>query len=122
MNYLDQRKLHLKIKIKTLVEESKIIRAEEKKFNWIDEQENKWPRSQLREHRITVVRNHTRHNLIAYGCLNGVPYENIEKKCRELPDFDCIKKIAVNFSNKYDPEVLEKIENWIEAAKEYCTK
>lgn len=119
MKYLNQRKLHLKIKIKTLVEEAKIIRSFEEKFAWADEEKNEYPRFRLQEHRKGIVRNATRHNLLAYGCLRGVPYKKMEAKCKVNPDFDWIRRTAITFSSKYKKELVKTIDNWIQDAKDY---
>lgn len=63
----------LKIKLKSLAAEARIIRQEEQKR----------PQHKLREemylHRIHVVRTAARETLIAYGLLRGKPIEQIER-------------------------------------------
>lgn len=65
----------LKIKIASLAEESRIIRAEEKKHT--GEQRNA-----IHNHRVIDVRRAQRATLIAYGFLRGRHYRAIEPKTR----------------------------------------
>jgi len=106
---MQERLIHLRIKIKSLAAEAKIIRQEAKKTSGM----SKW---RLNEHRTEVVRQYARLNLLAYGLLNGVPYEIMEKKCNETPDFLKVIKIAKNFGG-----TEEKIVEWIDKARE-CLK
>ena len=71
---LDER-LYLKVKIKSLAEESKIIRREEKK--------NPTFKIHLADHRKGIVRTEARASMLAYGFLRGVPYKKIESKCHQ---------------------------------------
>ena len=116
MKFIHQRRLHLKIKIKTLVEESKIIRHEENKFKWEDESKNEYPRFRLRTHRVGTVREHIRLNLLAYGALRNIPYCKMEQKCAKAPDFEKINKIVLTFEKQN-----ASISSWIKEAKEYLS-
>lgn len=69
---LDRREM-LKIKLKSLAEESRIIRREERKTHG-------QLRNELREHRVGVVRSEARHTHIAYGLIRGLSLEQIEKE------------------------------------------
>lgn len=62
----------LRVKIKSLAEEAKIIKLEEKR--------NKKAREQLYLHRINVVRTEARATLLAYGFLKKKPYRLLESK------------------------------------------
>ena len=64
---MNERQIHLRVKVKSLIAEAQIIRAEAKKTEGMV----KW---RLNDHRKTIVRRHTRHNLLAYGLLKGIPY------------------------------------------------
>ena len=104
---MHERTIHLRIKIKSLVDEAKTIREEAKKTSGMV----KWG---LNHHRTTVVRSHTRLNLLAYGILIGVPYHLMEKKCYEPPDLTKVAKIAKNFGG-----AKEDIAVWIVDAQQY---
>jgi len=104
---MNERIIHLRIKVKSLADEAKTIRQEAKKTSGMV----KWG---LNHHRTTVVRRHTRHNLLAYGLLAGIPYEIMEKKCHQAPDFIWVAKIAKSFGG-----IEEDIGLWIEDAKSY---
>jgi len=102
---MEERTVHLKIKVQSLVDEAKNIRREANKTSG----KEKWG---LNHHRTSVVRPHTRHNLLAYGILRCIPYSVMEKKCRETPDFSWVSKIAKRFGAS-DADILE----WMEDAK-----
>lgn len=104
---MEERLIHLKVKIKNLADEARTIREEAKKTSGMV----KW---RLNHHRTTVVRSHTRDNLLAYGLLRGVPYEVIEKHCREKPNFKAVAKHAKQFGGA-DADIYL----WIEDAKAY---
>ena len=104
---MNERLIHLRIKVKTLVAESQIIRKEARKTKGMV----KWG---LNEHRKTIVRSHTRFNLLAYGLLRGVPYRVMESKCREKPDFESVARVARRFGCS-----AEDLELWIADAREH---
>lgn len=106
---MNERLIHLRIKVKTLVAESQIIRTEARKTKGLV----KWG---LNDHRKTIVRDHTRVNLLAYGFLKGTPYEAMESKCRENPNFEKVSRIVMNFGGRSRKEELEV---WIEDAKKH---
>jgi hypothetical protein len=102
---MNERLIHLRIKIKSLADEARTIRQEAKKTSGMV----KWG---LNAHRTGTVRHHTRHNLLAYGLLRGTPYEIMEKKCHEAPDFNAVTQHAKRFGG-----TDEVITSWIEEAK-----
>jgi len=104
---MDERMIHLRIKVKSLADEAITIREEAKKTQGMV----KWG---LNHHRKTVVRTHIRKNLLAYGLLRGVPYHIMEKKCYITPDFAAIANIAKRFGG-----AEETILQWVEEAKAY---
>lgn len=104
---MEERTIHLKIKVKSLVDEAKTIRKEANKVNGMV----KW---NLKHHNTSVVRPHTRTNLLAYGILIGTPYHKMEKKCLEAPNWTWVKKTAMNFGG-----AEEIVDGWIKEAKEY---
>ena len=92
---MKDRTLHLKIKIKSLVAEAKIIKQEAKKVT----EETKWG---LLHHNVTVVRPVTRRNLLAYAMIRNHPYSKTEskvspEKCLGLTDFNNILVLAKRF-------------------------
>jgi hypothetical protein len=83
----DQR-VYLKVKLKSLAAEARIIRLEESR--------NKHFRNGLSYHRRTVVRQEARLTLLAYGFVRGKAYEQIEKSERQ-PDWDRVKKMIEKY-------------------------
>jgi len=104
---MTKNRIHLKIKVQSLVDESKNIRKEANKTSGMA----KWD---LNHHRTSVVRSHTRKNLLAYGCLRGTPYQAMELKCFEVPNFAEVEKIAKRFGGAEEDIVV-----WIYDAKAY---
>ena len=104
---MNDRIVHLRIKIKSLVDESRNIRREANKTSGMA----KW---KLNQHRKTTVREHTRDNLLAYGILLGIRYETMEKKCLIHPDFRAVAKHAKTFGGDE-----EEIAAWVDDAKAY---
>lgn len=101
---MEERTIHLKIKVKNLADEARLNRAEARKASG----KVKW---NLNHHRTSVLRDHARHNLLAYGILRGVPYLAMEQKCEKAPDWDRVSKIAKRFG-----ATDETVSRWVEAA------
>lgn len=106
---MEERTIHLKIKVKSLVDESRSIRKEANKVSGMA----KW---RLNHHRTTTVREHTRYNLLAYGILRGVPYQVMERKCQVKPSFSKVATIAKRFGASE-----EAIAGWTDYAEAYLT-
>ena len=81
--------LFLKIKIKSLAAEAKIIRKEENK--------SKYFRGELEVHRKGTVRSECRHTLIAYGFLRDRPYAIVEPACKAKIDWDKVEAMVKRY-------------------------
>ena len=68
--------IKLKIKGKSLAEEARIIRKEERKLPGPD-------RAELRDHRVTTVRDAARATYLTIAYIRGKPYRSIEHKCHD---------------------------------------
>ena len=91
---IDRREL-LRIKLLSLVAESKIIRrAESRTKNEL--------RNEMAHHRATVVRAATRSTHLAYGFIRGKTLTQMEAKSRTPPDWDSISKML----KKYGPKEM----------------
>ena len=77
-----QRNPFLRVKLKSLAEEARIIKVEEQRANGCRKFELQ---NSLREHRIGIVRSEARATLLAYQFLRGIPYSVIEKPSKENP-------------------------------------
>ena len=97
---MNARARHLKIKVKSLAEEARIIRHEEHQTAGME----RW---NLQHHRKGHLRWYTRCNQLAYGCLKGIPYSQLEQKCSEPPSWGEIKKLIVRFGG-----TKEQFEEW----------
>lgn len=97
----------LKVKIKSLADEARIIRLEERRAGGRVTVVNKRVigrndrlRAELRGHRTGVVRSEQRHSLLAYGFLRGRHRWEIERpyKCRmDNPDWERVRKLVFKF-------------------------
>lgn len=118
-------KTYLKIKISSLAEEAKIIKREERKWNFVTTKDNVAFTHPLyfglRDHRINVVRTECRYSHIAYGFLRGRAYKQIENKCHEAPNWERVAEIVRKFNfaafpNMHAPEgrkaALEQLKAW----------
>jgi len=89
----------LKVKIKSLAAEAKIIRLEERKVLGWKKPDGDLYRS-LREHRITDVRKDQRASMPAYGYIRGVPYSAIEKPNQDNPpDLARVRQLVTKFGS-----------------------
>jgi hypothetical protein len=93
---MDER-LFLKVKVKSLAAEAKIIRKEEKRCKTASLREG------LYRHRIDVVRRESRHANLAYGFLRGRKYHEMEPNAKEAPDWIKIRKMVEKYGSHYAP-------------------
>jgi len=114
--------LKLKIKIKSLAEEARIIRFHENKlvtpdpaYSNVHPVEIDSARGYLRDHRVRVVRKESRSANIAYGYLRGKAYKQLESSCKEEPDIARVVTIINTFRywSRKKPTV-ESIKEWME--------
>ena len=108
------KQAQLKVKIKSLAEEAKLIRKEELKRkgnNWSYQADN------LREHRIYVVRPEARSAHFAYSFIKGVPFHEIEPKRKTEPDWKRIQELIKKYASREQQQVYNlSINNYKEAA------
>lgn len=108
---MNHKILALKVKIKSLVAEVKIIRQEERKLER-GPKEHHIHILYLESHRKGVVRRASRETHIAYGYLRGLTYRRIESYARTKPNWEAIVKMV----RRYGPGVkLEDFEAWYKA-------
>jgi hypothetical protein len=82
----------LKVKIKSLAEEARIIRLEERRSKPGGQQQN-----ELHAHRVRDVRNEQRHSLLAYAFIRGVALSKCEPHSDSLPDWARVAKLVEKF-------------------------
>jgi hypothetical protein len=101
----NEMKTYLKIKIKSLAAEARIIRGEERK----------WPgplRAGLRKHRLRDVRAEARYALLAYGFLRHRPLAAVEGKARSEPCWERVQKLAEKYGGGDLPALRLRFEAW----------
>jgi len=91
---MKDRTIQLKVKIKYLAEEARIIRKEELKAKSFRDRRLY---NSLYRHRIDLVRHEARHNQLAYGFLRGRDYAEMEAKTDTPVDFSKIEKLVERF-------------------------
>ena len=98
---VDRREM-LRVKLKSLAAEAKIIRHEERKTSGE-------LRFELHDHRINVVRKVARETHIAYGLIRGRTIEQIEPGRTEIPAalIPGVKKMV----EKYGPKGMRLVAN-----------
>jgi hypothetical protein len=110
-------KTHLKIKIKSLAAEARIIRHEELKWK-------EAPRKgldphpmffSLQDHRKKDVRREARAALIAYGFLRGRAYKLVEVSSHVAPDWTRACQIACKFGKGDPKETSKRFDEWRKA-------
>ncbi len=87
----DRRKM-LKVKIKSLAEEARIIRLEERRSK-----AGGWQQCELHLHRVLDVRKEQRVSLLAYAFIRGVPLAATEPKSSTPPDWSRVAKLVEKF-------------------------
>lgn len=114
--------VHLKIKIKSLADEARIIRAEEHKLKigGFGPDENRHPKdvsrlaeyNETREHRVNGLRKEARASLLAYAYLRGKPYRSVEPHTHYSTDrftlwylSSHIAELVISFSPKPESEI-----------------
>ena len=90
--------IFLRVKIRSLAEEAKIIRHEEAKCRR-PHAEPREPYEQLRLHRTGEVRDEARSALLAYGLLRGRAYAQIERFSLEPPDLNRVLELLRKFGD-----------------------
>lgn len=82
----------LRIKIKSLAEEAKLIRREERRtFGQL--------RNELHLHRTGIVRYEARHTHIAYGLLRGRSIDQIEPRAKEPPNMGKVEAMLKKYGS-----------------------
>jgi hypothetical protein len=126
-------KPYLKVKIKSLTAETKIIKADEQKYLWagrianIHAHAEELPENErvdfflhkedsyetyrgLHEHRINVVRSESRAAQLALAFYNKTPYHEVEASCYTLPNWDRVAEILIKFFNIVPMDVTVRYE------------
>jgi len=96
----------LKVKIKSLAAEARIIRHEERRSTG-------QLRNDLHSHRVHVVRRQARATLLAYGYARGKTYTSMEGSARSVPDWDKVERMIKKYSQLKQP-----LEEWKDEQRE----
>ena len=104
---------HLKVKIKSLAAEARIIRHEERQVRGLD-------RVALSEHRRGIVRREARSAQLAYGYLRGRLYRQLERTCstsRPGPDWAAVERLVKRYGDRpFDTSWSEQVEGLDQAS------
>lgn len=120
--------IRLKIKIKSLAEEARIIRCEEKKFKANGRFKNSSRRTEtnfeLHEHRISIVRPELRNCYLAYAFIRGKKRVSVERNCYVDPNYAEIARLAYTYGYAKlriidKASFVKSLCNWIYADSPY---
>lgn len=98
--------VELKVKLKSLAEESRIIRKEELKRkgkNWSMEA------GKLVFHRKFIVRPEARNTHVAYGIIRGRKYHEIENISYSCPDWEKVRSMVKKYGDKESILAVDEI-------------
>lgn len=93
---VDRREM-LRVKLKSLAEEARIIRREEQRTHTV-------LREELHRHRVDVVRHESRATHLAYGFIRGMTREQME------PGWEARLKAEAPFWHELDKALLLKVD------------
>jgi hypothetical protein len=114
---MSDKRVYLKVKVKSLAAEALIIRKEEKKNTKVDPELGCNPiRMGLKDHRKGVVRWEARHALLAYGFIRGRAYRQIEPSGSGSFDVDKVWRMIEKYSEK-NADQKELFNIWKELGK-----
>lgn len=100
---IDRREM-LKVKVKALAEEARIIRKEERKLKGGD------LRDELHRHRVFEVRSEARAAHLAYGFIRGRTLQQMETAAREPFPTDKVVRMCKKYGKSLAWETLVKAE------------
>jgi hypothetical protein len=86
---VDRREI-LRVKLKCLAEESRILRNEERRTWGI-------LRAEMQSHRMCAVRREARGACLAYGIIKGLTIDQMEPNRKSEPDWDAINKMVERY-------------------------
>lgn len=98
------KRVFLKVKLKSLAAEAKIIKEMEKKY--------RNEREELHNHRVNVVRWEARHTHLVYGFLRGLKREQIEKT-KHFVDFRKLETMLAKYGDMTKKQ-RDEFSDWLE--------
>lgn len=111
---------YLRVKIKSLASEAKIIRHEEQKVKSWKREPGHDPEPVyfgLHQHRTIEVRREARTAGLAYGFLRETPYRKMEFKCYTKPNWSRVKDLVSKYGCYTHNEIKfleDRIKEWFE--------
>lgn len=97
----------LRVNVKSLAAEVKIIRDEIKKARTPE------AKAALHDHRMSRVRPQARLAHLALAFVRGIPYKTVEVKAKIKPDAKELTNKIVKFS--WDKCIVQNIDQWLQA-------
>lgn len=94
-----KRNPYLRVKLKSLAEEARIIRIEERRANKAG---NYALQNSLVLHRTSIVRSEARATLLAYNYLRGLPYEACEAQGSTPPNWNKVEAMVKKYGRIYN--------------------
>ena len=117
MNTVNDKRRLLKIKLKSLAAEAKIIRLEEEKAWHSSRPEVRATREEMYQHRIGIVRYQSRATGLAYAFIRGRTYRDVEPR-GQIPEAYwnvIMKKSVLDMIHKYGSQKIpgELLDQWL---------
>jgi len=110
MNALVKSKI--RVKIKSLAAEAVMIRFEERRTKDASD------RGHLRHHRVSDVRSESRHALLAYAFMRGMPLKAVEAKSKVPADPRRVKRIVKSLGGRmWDTADEQRLEGWFDGSE-----
>lgn len=113
----------LKVKIKSLAEEARIIRLEERRAI---SRKDAYILAELHAHRVSIVRREQRASYLAYAFLREIPYARCEPRAKTDPDWALVQRVALKFAGanwtQEKDKVLARFNNWRDDARAHRGK
>lgn len=100
---------YLKVKVKSLAAEARIIQLEERLARARRRRDLVMG---LAEHRRVTVRKASRSTHLAYGFLRGRAYHTMERTCRTEPDWGAVQKMIEKYGEGDRRVLVQKFADW----------
>jgi hypothetical protein len=129
LSVLERQKF--RVKIKSLAEESRIIKRQIKslgrRWSKIDPDNHKLlglrysistAQCNMNEHRIGIVRFESRHTLLAYAFSRGVPFRSAESNAKTSVDVAAVERIVKSLTGRRSPDLHDAVWKWVATPSE----
>jgi len=104
-----------RVKIRSLAEEAKIIRQQERRVYHKEAYVKAFYQACLHSHRVTNVRQESRATLLAYAFVFGRPYSSVERKTITDVPITAVVRVINSLSYCIPPITAAAVTAWVKA-------